>query len=660
MSLLSEAQFATLTRLCETFVPALDDPDSALYRTGASDVDLAQAVATGIERAASVTEQQALKAFLSALEVPLINQVAFGTNASFSGMTPAEREAVLVACANSRIPQARQIFQSLKRLSLFLFYSLLPDGRSNPAWASVNYGIPRFDAPAEAVPIPVLKVQPGQSALDCDILIIGSGAGGGVAAAVLSAAGYDVLVVEKGSYRRDHEFTGRELDATEHLFEKYGALATADGAVVVLAGSTLGGGTTINWAASLRTPTDVLDEWHGLGFTEATSSAYAASLDAVEARIGAQTLTPVSPQNQILERGCRALGYAVDAVPQNRIGCEDCGFCGFGCAFGSKQGTVKTFLRDASTHGARILVESRVDHITITQQRATGAQITVQQPDGHQQQVHVRAKAVVCAGGALHTPAILQRSGLGNANIGANLRLHPVTTVYGLFEDPVRGWEGAPLTRISRQFADLDGAGYGVRLECAPLHLGIAGLAIPWEGGRAHRDVMANVERLSNIIVLTRDRFGGTVTIDRHGEPVLRYRLHPHDAGHLRRGMVEALRVLNAAGASEISSPHNRRRVYRSQDARPFDAYLDETAAVPLVPNGFALFSAHQMASCRIGPTSATGALKPNGETYEVRGLYVTDASAMPTCTGVNPMVSILALSHYLSRGIAADMRPSD
>jgi choline dehydrogenase-like flavoprotein len=218
----------------------------------------------------------------------------------------------------------------------------------------------------------------------------------------------------------------------------------------------------------------------------------------------------------------------------------------------------------------------------------------------------------------------------------------------------MRGWQGVPLGLVSSEFADLDGAGYGVRLETAPVHPGIAALTLPWESGDQHKRIMSQLDHLANVIILTRDRYGGRVTVDKRGQPVIQYRLHPHDAAHLQKGILAALRVHHAAGAREVASPHTRHTFYRADQGRSFEAFLVSVNEQGLRPNSFSLFSAHQMASCRISGSSARGALKPNGETYEVRNLYVADASAMPTCTGVNPMISIMGMAHFLAQGMKA------
>jgi choline dehydrogenase-like flavoprotein len=653
MTLFSPAQQRTLDAVCQTLVPRLAQPASPLYQTGAADIGLAVQLETALERVAEPADRLALRGFLSLIERPAFNRALCGVGLAFSAMSESQREHLLRSCAHSRLPQARQLFQSLKRLGLFIFYSAADASGHHAAWDELNYRIPDFQVPQRPTPIRPLDVT-HNTRLTCDALVIGSGAGGGVAAAELAAAGLDVLVVEKGEQRADHEFDGRELDATEKLYEKHGALTTLDKGMVVLAGSTFGGGTTINWTGSLRTPEYVLEEWARHGLTGATTPAYQASLDAVSARMNLDMTPAATPQNQVLERGCAALGYDCRPIPRNASGCEDCGFCNFGCAFGQKQGTAKTFLADAAAHGARFLVRAQARRVLIEHGKAVGALVQARGPDGQPYAVEIRARMVVLAGGALNTPALLLRSGVAHEQVGANLRLHPTTVVFGVFGELVRGWQGAPMTRVCAEFANLDGAGYGVRLECAPVHPGIAALSVPWESGRQHKDVMAQLEHLSNIIILARDRYGGRVRVNRRGALLIDYRLHEHDAGHLRRGIREALRVLDAAGAHSLSLPHIASPMYVRGQAGGLAAFLAQADRAPMGSNQFGLFSAHQMGSCRIGTSRRTGALTPEGELYDVKNCFVLDASAMPTCSGVNPMLSIMGLAHYLAQGIRA------
>ncbi len=647
---------AILTAVCDTFVPMLDaeaGDDPALFRLKASDLCDSDRLPDIIDSVAYAPDRRMLKLFLALIEIGLFNGLTVGLALPFSLMTTAEREALLLAWGQSPFPMARKLFQSLKRLTLAVFYAVMVDEQPNPTWPSLGYSGPpgaMADCPRTLTP---LRIDSAQT-LYADALVIGSGAGGGVVASELSAAGFDVIVAEKGGYRAEADFHGAEYDSSEHMYERRALLTTADLSMNVLAGSTLGGGTTVNWTTSLRPPDYVLREWaEDYGFSGATSEAYQHSLEAVRQRIHVTTEeSQANPLNQALEDGCKALGYAVDVIPRNVSGCDDCGFCGYGCRFGAKQSTLKTYLQDAQDHGARILVNAEVERILIEQGTAQGAEIRVQTPGGETISLTVRAKLVIVAAGAIHTPALLLRSGLSNAHVGANLHLHPTTLVASRFEQPIKGWEGAPQTRVSRHFANLDGQGYGVWMETAPMHPGLAASAFPWQSGRHHKRVMQRIAHFADIIVLTRDRYGGQVTVNEAGEPLLHYHLHPYDGKHLMRGLLEAIKVHAAAGAQEIYGPHQHLGPYTAGE--DLDRFLSRVKAAGMARHAFALYSAHQMSSCRIGGSSAVGAVSPEGESYEVRNLFVADGSVLPNAPGVNPMLPIMATAHYLAQAMKA------
>jgi choline dehydrogenase-like flavoprotein len=643
-----------LVAICDTLAPALDvTPDpGGLYGRMASDLKVPEVLARTVEVVADPGLKSQLKLALDLIDQPLAN-VALGRSAgSFLDMSLVERTALLRDWAGSRFELRRRLFQALKRLTLFYFYSVLDENGCNPNWAAFGYpGPPSPPAQTERPIKPVVVRQ--DTILHADVVIVGSGAGGGVVAGELSAAGLDVIVLEKGSYYAEADFDGQELASAERMFENRGFLATADLGIVILAGSTLGGGTTINWCASLRTPDSVLEEWQRFfGVTGFTGPDYQRALDAVSARLNVNE-EECAPnfQNAALARGSEALGYEVRTIPRNVKGCEDCGFCNYGCQFGAKQGTLRTYLQDAYNRGTRIVTGAYVKRVLIERGKAVGVEATVQAPDGQAVHVTVRARAVVSAGGALHTPALLMRSGLTNAHIGRNLHLHPTSVTYGLYDTPVRGWSGVLMSRYVPEFANLD-ANYGVALETAPIHPGIAALSLPWSDGYQHKNVMQRLSHMANIIIITRDREGGRVTLDRQGKPVMDYTLSPFDAAHLMSGIEEALRVQRAAGANEISSPHNSPHVYTP--GGDFDAFLQSVRAAGLRKNSLALFSAHQMSSCRMGGNPARGAIDPAGETFEVRNLFVADGSALPTASGVNPMLTIMGVSYLIAQHVKA------
>ena len=489
--------------------------------------------------------------------------------------------------------------------------------------------------------------------LYADVVVVGSGAGGGVVAGELSAAGLDVIILEKGDYYAEPDFNRYELDSTERMFENRGLLTNKDLSMLILAGSTLGGGTTINWAASFRTPKYVLDEWQDqYGLAQFTTDDYQLAMNAVSKRINVSTdYCEANPQNAALETGAKELGLSYGVAPRNVKNCEECGFCNFGCPYGAKQSTLKTYLQDAYDAGSRIIVRTYVDKVLVENGKAVGVQASVTDRDGNIHKVVIHAKTVVSSAGSLHTPALLKRSGLGNNHIGNNLHLHPTTVTYGIYNNPIQGWYGPIISRYVDSFKNQDGQGYGATLETAPIHPGLGALSLSWKSGRQHKQTMSQLSHLGNTIILTRDYFGGRVDINKQGNPIVRYTLNQYDAQHMMRGILESIRIHEAAGAEEIGAPFAMPLTWR-RETQDIEDYLINVGNMELLPNNFALYSAHQMSSCRMAATPRLGAVAPNGETFEVKGLYVADGSVLPTASGVNPMLTIMSTAYMIANHI--------
>ncbi len=259
------------------------------------------------------------------------------------------------------------------------------------------------------------------------------------------------------------------------------------------------------------------------------------------------------------------------------------------------------------------------------------------------------------------------RSGLGNAHIGRNLHLHPTTVTFGIYDDPVRGWEGPPMTRYIPQFSSLDefdGSGYGFVLETAPIHPGIAAATLSWSSGMGHKRIMAQLDHLSNVIIIGRDRGGGRIILSASGRPIVHYSLTEADRAVLRRGVSEALRIHMAAGAKEVSGPQTVERTLafvpgtsESERIAALETYVQTANPHQWRPNRFALYSAHQMSSCRMGGSPARGAIDPVGESFEVRNLFAADGSTLPTAVGRNPMLTIMAVSYIIAQHIKARLK---
>jgi choline dehydrogenase-like flavoprotein len=540
------------------------------------------------------------------------------------------------------------------RKAALLFYYMLPgpNGARNPAWDAVGYDGPLGtlpDAPRKA--LATVELDGRDVKLDCDVVIVGSGAGGGATAGVLAGAGLDVVVVESGDYYDDQDFDGSELGAITRYYMA-APTATHDQSVGLLAGSCLGGGTVVNYSTSFRTPDDVRAEWASHGVPAFTSDDYTASLDAVCERLGVnQEYNDPSTREQKLRDGCLALGWHVDAMPRGVRKCaqgKECGYCGLGCRVGAKQSVVKTWLADAHGAGTRLVVRSRVQKVLVEGGSARG--IVGVTAEG--KRLEIRSRAVVAACGAIHTPALLKRSGLSNANIGKHLRLHPATAVFGVFDEELKPWEGVMQALYSDQFRDLHD-GYGLKYETAAEHPHLFIGFAPWRGARDHFALMEAITNTVPIGVLLRDRDGGEVRVGRDGEPVVRYKLSEFDAGHLRTGIDGAAQMLEAAGARRVFSSHARWVGYDASTGSRAQFMTDADAA-GYGAGQCTLNSFHIMGSARMGGSPATSACDPSGQTWDVRGLYVLDGSSFPSASGVNPQISIQAIAHMGARALAA------
>lgn len=653
---LSARERRVLAAVADTFAPSLEPgpaDDAALFRTGAADVRLAEALEQVIVGGA-LSERQAgeLRLFLRLLDSALVMFVLTGQPRALTVMPLAERERAMHSLARHPVPQIRAGYQALKRLSTFLFYAVTPDGVTNPTWPGLGYSIP----PAPRIAAADLRVLTPKRAvsLEADVCIVGSGAGGAVMAERLTAAGLTVVVLEAGPGDQAPDFDNREIAGMQRLYLDQGTTSTRDLSVAILAGRALGGGTTVNWQTSLRLPDSVRDEWAvRSGIRDFVEEPFTAALDAVWRRMSISTAESVRNGNNLpLERGCDALSYRRSSIARNSHGCDlsRCGYCVFGCKVGGKQSAARTFLADAQSTGRLTIVAScRADWVYFEQGRAAGVSATLTTEHGYER-ANIRARSVVVAAGAIETPALLLRSGVSHAALGHNLFLHPTTAVAGRYAEETRGWIGAPQTVLCDEFDSVDGS-HGFRLETAPVHPGLIALAQPWHGAREHRARMQLISHLSAFIVLTRDRNTGRISLERDGRARIDYRVGREEQALLRRGLGVASRVHWAAGASEIHTlhveDHTLRRAATPDDAA-FERWRAAVEALPVDRNRCGLFSAHQMGTCRMGADAARDVCDANGAVHGRRGLYVADASLFPASSGVNPMITIMAMAHMI------------
>jgi long-chain-alcohol oxidase len=627
-----------LDALCETLLP----PDAPAWRARIAE----RAIQRLSAQAALSGELARLRMFLRLLDTPMGCALVGGQRRSFTSLTSAEREQLVRRMFSHPVGTVRGAALSLKRLLCAIYYGDTDESGRNPTWPALGYPGPIGPRALVSERLALLEVR-GPMTLDCDVVIVGSGAGGGIVAAELAAAGRDVVVLERGPYLGDSDFDQLELDTFARAYLDGGLRTTQDLGTLIVAGACLGGGTVVNYTTSFRTPDGVRDEWSRVSGLELfRAGEFSEALDAACERLGVnQAHNQPSTRDALMECGLQANGWHVDRMPRDVQGCTQddvCGYCGFGCVRGAKCSTLKTCLPAAVSDGARIAVGVSVERVLIESGRAVGVTGTCGGSP-----VTVRARKVVIAAGALGTPALLLRSGMGG-EIGKHLRLQPVTVVWGRFDEPVRPWSGTLQARYSEQFADLHD-GYGVRFETAPVHPGFMALGTPWESATQYDALVRGLAMTSLVGVLARDRGEGRVSLNRRGATVVRYGPNRYDQGHIRQGVIAAAQVLASAGAHEVWGTQTGYVPWRPA-SEPRSEWVARMDRVGYGSNRTLYVSFHQMGTARMGSDPRTSVVGDDGQAHHVGDLYVADGSLFPTASGVNPMVTVAALAYHVAQ----------
>jgi choline dehydrogenase-like flavoprotein len=646
----SDAQRAVLTAVCDTVVPSLPrerDPEG-LWARKASDLGVDAGAAQLISEIPDPELQGGLLQLIDAL----------GGQGITRAPSQESREQILRNTALSD-PRAAAGIAALIGMTLFLHYGA-PDPQTglNPNWATFRYPGPASSPPQVPKTLRIHEPQGAEETLEADVCIVGSGSGGAVNAAILAARGLDVVVLEAAGYFNESDFNQLELPAYQQMFWRGGPTPTADGNVSLVAGTTLGGGTTINWTNCLRTRPWVREQWAEQGLEGVDGPEFDRHLDAVLSRIAANdSCSDLNGTQQRLQEGSDALGWSFETIIRNTdpasYAPETAGYLGFGDQSGSKQSADRTWLADAQEHGARFLTHTRATRVLSEGGRASGVEAVWQAPDGRGAKVTVKAPRVVVACGSLESPALLMRSGIGGPAAGHNLRLHPSSVVGGAYGTDQQAWWGPPQAGLCDEFADT-GEGYGFLIETAQYAPGLIGSATPWISGLDHKQRMEEFRFTGTFISLTRDRGSGQVMVDRSGEALPMYAVTDAlDLENLKKGIEVQIRLHEAAGAHQIGPLAEGAPTWRRGD--DIEAFIAGVKRIPFRAGGYKLFSAHQMGTCRMGADPQTSVAGPFGELHDTKGVWIGDGSAFPTSSGTNPMVSIMSLAHRTAEAIADD-----
>ena len=657
--LFTDTQRATLIALCDTFIPALEPPPGddheGFWARSASHLNVPEGIEVALLRAEPPAEQLAgLRSLLDEL--------------AENGMSPATSQELreqIVHGFCDQSPEALAGISTLRGLAGTLFYAFPELGTGvNPNWAAIGYPAPPPRPADRERPLRARRPGGTDEVVEADVCVVGSGAGGGVVAAELAGAGRSVVVLEAGDYLDDADFDGLELNAYQRSYLGGGPFPTAEGQVSIVAGAGVGGGTVINWTNCLRTYDHVRAEWaseHGL--TDLAESDFDRHLDAVFERLSVNDeCSDLNGPHQRMREGCERLGYDFRLITRNAdrdlYSPESAAFMGFGDASGSKRSTAKTYLVDAQAAGAEIFAGAAASRVLIEDGRAAGVEARWTDPVAAAANgapgvaLTVRAPVVVAAAGALQSPALLLRSGIGGPAVGDHLRLHPTVAVTGYYDEPQNWMWGPPQAALSHQFADT-GEGYGFLIECAQATTGLFAGAIPWRSGADHKRRMREWAHAAPFVAVTREHGHGRVEIDAAGNPIVHYPLADEtDRRTVKLAVEQLVRVHEAAGAREIVGSGMRAPDWTRGD--DLEAFVDALNGLEIVPREYVTFSAHQMGTCRMGRDPQTSVANPWGELHDAPGVWIGDASAFPSASGTNPMATIMALARRTAHAIAA------
>jgi choline dehydrogenase-like flavoprotein len=480
-----------------------------------------------------------------------------------------------------------------------------------------------------------------------DVVVIGSGAGGGVVAKELAQAGYGVIVLEEGGWYTREDFDFRPARSFMRFYREAGQTVTLGLPVVVLPqGKTVGGTTTINSGTCLRIHRHVLKRWHlESGLSDLAETELNLLYAAIEEYLFVKRADrEVVGRNALLFlETAWSLGYTGGFLPRNAKDCEGYGMCAFGCPSGAKQSVNVSYMPDAVAAGADVYTHCRVDNIVTRGGRASGVRGHFIDPASGRRSgsIEVEARVVVLAGGAIQSPALLQRNRLCRASgqLGRNLSIHPCTGTTAVLDEVLGNPKGIPQSTYVDEFS-----GDGIMLEGGTLSPSVFAFSMPW-GGRRHARAMAAYPRtgIFGAMISEHDSIGRVLPGTHPARPLVLYNMGREDIERLKRAVILSAEIWFKAGAKHVETIFNGFREMGPRDL----SRLVHTRIRPADIYGLSAY--HPMGTCRMGSDPQWSVVGPGGETWEVEDLYICDASILPTSLGVNPQLTVMALATRIS-----------
>ena len=497
--------------------------------------------------------------------------------------------------------------------------------------------------------------------IECDVCVIGSGAGGAWTAHELVKQGKRVVMLEEGGYHTRREFDMTEARAFVNLYQELGDRGTDDLAITILQGRSVGGGTTVNWCSSFRTPERILTAWKDrFGIETLTTASLTPHWEAIEKRlhVAEWPLELINANNKVLWDGLGKLGYERSLIRRNVNNCLNLGYCGMGCPVDAKQSMLATVLPDAVEKGldlyanvsartlefsGRKITAVHGEVIDQTKNRFTGVKVTV------------KPKLTVVSGGAINSPGLLLRSGLdAEGRVGTRTWLHPVVAMMAEFPFEVKAFAGAPQSVSSHQFVDRGPGQVGFFLEVPPLHPLLAATASTGTGALV-QDLLGRLPYINAMLAIHVDGLlpeetGATVRLKdgANFKYSITYDFKPAHWDAFRVACKEMAKLQFAAGAKKVASLHLEPVVMEKVED------IDKLDSARFEPVHMRVLTAHQMGGCAMGKDARTSVVDPHLKFHTMDNLFVVDGSVLPTSLGVNPQETIYGIARWAAQGIAS------
>ncbi|CAA0124675.1 putative GMC-type oxidoreductase [BD1-7 clade bacterium] len=494
--------------------------------------------------------------------------------------------------------------------------------------------------------------------IDADVLIIGSGAGGGISAGILSQAGFKVVILEEGPLKTVSDFRMQENQAYHDLYQEAGARMTKDQTISLLQGRCVGGTTVINWTSAFRTPQKTLEYWASeFGVKGLDEAALAPWFEKIEEQLGISPWLLANANNNALQQGCEKLGIEAEPIPRNVKGCWNLGYCGMGCPTNAKQSMLITTIPDALNHGAQLIFNARAETLTSDGNKAAGAKVHATAASNT---FTITARHTIVAAGAINGPGLLLRSQLPDPHtrIGKRTFIHPTPFSFAQFDETIAPYYGAPQSIYTDHFIWKQGVSgpMGYKLEVPPLHPGFTA-ALLCGDGQAHYEAMSQLPHLQSVLALLRDGFhpqsqGGNVELSDEGTPLLDYSITDYIWDGIKRAHRSMAEIQFAAGAKRVKLAHANASWQSS-----FADMLKEIEQLTYREYDVLIGSAHLMGGCGMGEDPTTSVVNSDCRYHHLDQLSVIDGSVFPTSIGTNPQLSIYALAAKQATKLAQQLR---